>query len=314
MEQKSCSFCRETKLLSDYRQRSKNKDGRANKCKGCVNKDDAIYRKKNAARVLIRSTAFRQAHRAELKERANQRNRSNKEQFNATRRAYYAKNSKRICLKNDESRARHPLTAKNSTLRRKYKLLLDDYLRLSEKYNACCWICKRHQTQVPCQHICVDHDHKTGHVRGLLCRNCNTALGRFNDSISSLSSAIQYLTRSHLSIVFPDLEQPKYSHGTQEYNRNYNLKKNFGITIQQYNWLAETQGYLCPICTTDIKALNGKKHMPVDHCHKNHHIRGILCDKCNVGLGLFQDDPSILRVAIEYLQSPPPLLAKVHCD
>lgn len=42
----------------------------------------------------------------------------------------------------------------------------------------------------------VDHDHETGEVRGVLCLNCNLALGHFNDSIENLARAIEYLERS----------------------------------------------------------------------------------------------------------------------
>lgn len=39
----------------------------------------------------------------------------------------------------------------------------------------------------------IDHDHKTGHVRGLLCNNCNVGLGAFSDSIERLALAINYM-------------------------------------------------------------------------------------------------------------------------
>ena len=41
--------------------------------------------------------------------------------------------------------------------------------------------------------ICVDHDHKTGKVRGLLCHSCNTVIGHAKDDVSILNSAIVYL-------------------------------------------------------------------------------------------------------------------------
>ena len=44
--------------------------------------------------------------------------------------------------------------------------------------------------------FCIDHDHNTGHPRGLLCFKCNAAIGHFNDNITTLNNAISYLTES----------------------------------------------------------------------------------------------------------------------
>lgn len=43
--------------------------------------------------------------------------------------------------------------------------------------------------------ICIDHDHKSGKIRGLLCGKCNSAIGLFGDSINNLQNAINYLKR-----------------------------------------------------------------------------------------------------------------------
>lgn len=55
-----------------------------------------------------------------------------------------------------------------------------------------CAICKAHQSKIK-KKLCVDHDHTTGKVRGLLCGKCNTGLGFFKDRIENLSGAILYL-------------------------------------------------------------------------------------------------------------------------
>jgi hypothetical protein len=306
MDQKICYICRENKPLSKYRQSKRNKDGYSNKCKECVRKYDAIYREKNALEISIRSKKFMTVHHDAYLKKSRENYRKNKIQITARKRADHAQNPQRRKLINAKSHARHPLTKKNGALLRKYKIRLADCLRLSEAQNDCCRICKQHKSKAPLQQLCVDHDHKTGQVRGLLCRHCNNGLAKFDDNVFSIFNAIGYLLRPCPVIISP-VQQVKYVSGTQEFFRNSHLKSVFGITIQQYEWLAKSQDYLCPICWTNIKKVDGKKYMPVDHCHKTQNIRGILCQKCNIGIGCFKENVSSLQAATEYLQAPPPL-------
>ena len=60
---------------------------------------------------------------------------------------------------------------------------------------GCCKICHKHESTLS-KPLRVDHEHNTGIFRGLLCDNCNKMLGHALDSISSLSTAIEYLARS----------------------------------------------------------------------------------------------------------------------
>ncbi len=82
--------------------------------------------------------------------------------------------------------------------KRKYGVTQESYLALLENQNGVCAICKKPETVrrngeiLP---LCVDHDHNTKAVRGLLCRACNSALGHFDDNIVNLSNAIDYLKR-----------------------------------------------------------------------------------------------------------------------
>lgn len=82
--------------------------------------------------------------------------------------------------------------------------------------------------------------------------------------------------------------------------RDYRLRKQFGITADEYDELLELQGGGCAICYADIGDASGKR-LSVDHCHETGAVRGILCGSCNLGLGKFQDDAAILARAVDYL-------------
>jgi len=83
-------------------------------------------------------------------------------------------------------------------LKAKYGVTQEQYEALVSQQNNCCAICKQPEREMDGQHgwpldLSVDHDHVTGKVRGLLCRQCNIALGRFQESVAVLESAIIYL-------------------------------------------------------------------------------------------------------------------------
>ncbi len=75
------------------------------------------------------------------------------------------------------------------------------------------------------------------------------------------------------------------------------LKYNYGISLESYTRLKQEQGDTCKIC---CKKPN-KRALSVDHCHVTGRIRGLLCSKCNMAIGLFDDSPELLQKTIEYL-------------
>lgn len=80
----------------------------------------------------------------------------------------------------------------------------EDYEEAYVKQYGRCAICGCKLNSSRYTRFAGDHDHKTGKLRGLLCTNCNTALGLFKDSIERLDSAKRYLIRyssSHKDIV-----------------------------------------------------------------------------------------------------------------
>lgn len=81
--------------------------------------------------------------------------------------------------------------------------------------------------------------------------------------------------------------------------RNSRLKYVFGITLDEYNQILREQNNVCAICGNKCRT---GKNLAVDHDHSTNKIRGLLCDRCNFGIGSFDDDIEILFKAIEYLR------------
>jgi hypothetical protein len=83
--------------------------------------------------------------------------------------------------------------------------------------------------------------------------------------------------------------------------RNSRLKRNFKITLKDYEKMLEEQNGVCKICKNP-ETTKTLKNLSVDHCHNTGKVRGLLCRSCNVALGLFKDDIEIITNSIKYLK------------
>ena len=77
----------------------------------------------------------------------------------------------------------------------------------------------------------------------------------------------------------------------------YDLKRYYGLSVEEYNKILESQNSSCMICGG-----SGVRRMAVDHNHKTGKIRGLLCNKCNLLIGYAKDNPLILVKTIKYLE------------
>jgi hypothetical protein len=87
---------------------------------------------------------------------------------------------------------RDPDSQRKSHLKIAYGITLEDYNRMFNKQGGCCAICGKHQSELR-KKLHVDHNHKTGKVRGLLCQNCNSVIGQSYENREILNNAILYL-------------------------------------------------------------------------------------------------------------------------
>lgn len=91
--------------------------------------------------------------------------------------------------------------------------------------------------------------------------------------------------------------QRKRAAADPNYWRKKDLRRLYGLTIEEYEAMLVAQDHKCAICRGEF--INDRRC--VDHDHRTGQVRGILCDLCNVGVAFFGDDPWCLMKVIEYL-------------
>lgn len=110
---------------------------------------------------------------------------------------YYEINKVRIRKVNKLWRDKNKKGRRIKDLKNKYNITLEDYNNLFTKENGRCHICNlsesRKGTHGKIKRLSVDHCHKTGKVRGLLCQRCNSVLGYIEDNKNLLKQMIKYL-------------------------------------------------------------------------------------------------------------------------
>jgi len=98
-------------------------------------------------------------------------------------------NTKNYYMKNGGTKFRAGLNLKYL-----YGITPADFDRMFAEQKGCCAICGKHQSELK-RALSVDHDHKTKVIRGLLCNNCNLAIGKLQDSSVLLRKAADYLEK-----------------------------------------------------------------------------------------------------------------------
>lgn len=174
---KKCSKCSIEQEISNFYNCRKTKDGLANWCKPCTKK-------------------IRQQHYTKKKElylsKAKNWKKENKKKASDINKKSYIKHRDKILNNAKKDRLENPDRYKRISLKYTYNISLEDFNSLLKKQNYVCAICKKIKHEKH-RNLYVDHCHKTGKVRGLLCNRCNLGLGNFDDNISNLEEATKYL-------------------------------------------------------------------------------------------------------------------------
>lgn len=160
------------------------------------------YRERNSEKERERQRKVKENKRNSSREAYNAYMRSwnekNKDRLNSERRDRL-KNDKEFAeksrLKDRERYAKAPEKRLASRLKSIYGISINEYRGMYKSQNGKCAICNKDYELGSNVGLAVDHCHKHGHVRGLLCTSCNNGLGRFEDNVEFLSNAIAYLIK-----------------------------------------------------------------------------------------------------------------------
>jgi hypothetical protein len=185
------------------------------RCKTCEKVYKSAYRATNSSKisagkkkhynenkelVLNKCKEYRAANKGAISQRKKDYRKNNKDKFKAdylkNKEKYLHKQKKWYNMNKEKIRAERVNRrdySKNKRLELRYKdMSSEKYEQMLQDQNHCCKICLKHKSD-EAKSLHVDHCHTTGVVRGLLCGNCNRALGLFKDNIEVLLSAINYL-------------------------------------------------------------------------------------------------------------------------
>lgn len=168
MKSKKCTKCGKRKRLKYFYKHKTTRDGYHTQCKKCCRKISDEWAKKNWNKVL------------------------------KSCRKYYKNNRQKIYERKKNKWKKHPIKRKRyqqeKHLKYKFNLTLKEYKILIEKQKGKCLICNK-KPKNKIKKLSIDHDHKTGKIRGLLCHNCNVIIGLAHEDIKILKNIAKYLQR-----------------------------------------------------------------------------------------------------------------------
>ena len=115
-------------------------------------------------------------------------------ELNANRKRYVPKEKKE---KKPIDETKVKFSAKKRMLKHRHSIDYDTYLKMYEDQKGKCKICGVDKELGGVSGLFVDHCHSTNKIRGLLCTNCNSGLGKFMDNIELLNNAINYIKQNN---------------------------------------------------------------------------------------------------------------------
>lgn len=193
MKKKICNSCKEEKSLRNFHKDKRSPDKKGYSCKLCIKARQRSRYLEFPERVLNINRRWTHANKDAVREINRKWKRENREHVRSRDRAWRARNKEKVIEIHRRYRAKYPDRYLNYKLRRDFGITVEDYRKILLVQNGICAGCLNPPTEK--RRLCVDHDHNTGIVRGLLCHKCNVAIGYGMDSPEILRRLAEYLEK-----------------------------------------------------------------------------------------------------------------------
>lgn len=161
MNTKICIKCKKTKNIEEFNQKSKGSATRKSYCKECQSEYNKQYRSKHLDKA------------------------------NAVKRQYYKDNIEKERLRNKNYHKRYPYRF----YKKCYGITIEQKKEMILKQNYKCLSCGTDLKLLKDKKVHIDHDHTTNKIRGILCSNCNTALGLLNENFDNAIKLSEYIRK-----------------------------------------------------------------------------------------------------------------------
>ncbi len=151
------------------------------------------YYEANKEAMNAKNKEYRDRKKEQINKQRKEYRQSNKEKIAERDKEYCSKNAEQTRLRSARWYSNNKDRSKNTRLVRKYNITLDDYNKMLLEQDGKCWTCSIKIEDTKKKYLCVDHNHLTGQVRGLLCDPCNVALGLLKESQEIIANLSKYL-------------------------------------------------------------------------------------------------------------------------
>ena len=176
---KVCTKCKIEKPDEEFHKNRNYKDGLQYWCTSCRSKTSAEYYESNKEKIKRSAKEYQGCNKDRISECKREYRERNRGHIGKHKREYYERNKDNISMYHREHH-----------LKKKYGITLEEYEDMVKEQDGICLICGDFGKR-----LLVDHCHKSGEIRGLLCGHCNTGLGFFRDNPDLLRRAADYVIK-----------------------------------------------------------------------------------------------------------------------